>query len=337
MNIAATRPSLSVIVPVYNEEGNLRALYEQLHAVLSKLDRAYEIVLVNDGSRDASWQMLVELAAQDSHVKAIDLRRNSGQTAALMCGIDHSVGEIIVPIDADLQNDPHDIPKLLDKLDEGYDVVSGWRQYRKDARLRRTMISQVANYLISKISGVRLRDYGCSLKAYRREVLDGVRLYGEMHRFVPIYASWMGARITEIAVNHSPRLHGRSNYGLERILKVVLDILVIKFMDRHLVKPIYIFGGIGAAAIGLSFVCLIWACGLKFLSGISLIQTPLPLLSAMTFLTGVTAMLMGIVSEILVRTYFESQGKRPYLVKASRNVADAKTPGIPAGNNVKIS
>jgi glycosyltransferase involved in cell wall biosynthesis len=337
MNSAATRSSLSVIVPVYNEEGNLRPLYAQLHDVLGKLGRAYEIVFVNDGSRDASWQTLLELAAQDSHVKAIDLRRNSGQTAALMCGIDHSIGEIIVPIDADMQNDPNDIPRLLEKLDEGYDVVSGWRRDRKDARLRRTMVSRVANYLISKISGVRLRDYGCSLKAYRREVLDGVRLYGEMHRFVPIYASWMGARITEIAVNHSPRLHGRSNYGLERILKVVLDILVIKFMDRHLVKPIYIFGGIGAASIGLSFLCLLWACGLKFVSGISFIQTPLPLLSAMTFLAGITAMLMGLVSEILVRTYFESQGKRPYFVKTSRNVTATKAGSVPIERDVKIS
>jgi glycosyltransferase involved in cell wall biosynthesis len=245
-----------------------------------------------------------------------------------MCGIDHSVGSIIIPIDADLQNDPADIPRLLEKLNEGYDVVSGWRQNRKDARFRRTLISNAANYVISKISGVKLRDYGCSLKAYRREVLDGVRLYGEMHRFVPIYASWMGARITEVAVNHSPRLHGQSNYGLERILKVILDILVIKFMDRHLVKPIYVFGGLGFAAISLSFLCLLWAFCLKYIEGISLIQTPLPLLSAMAFLAGVMAILLGIVTEILVRTYFESQGKRAYLVKATRNLPVPQKSGV---------
>ncbi len=320
MNEASAPPTLSIIVPVYNEENNLQTLYSRLVKALDKHGRGYEIVMVNDGSRDGSWQKLAELAMQDSRVKAINLRRNSGQTAALMCGIDHSVGEIIIPIDADLQNDPADIPRLLSKLDEGYDVVSGWRQDRKDAKFRRTLISNAANYIISKISGVKLRDYGCSLKAYRREVLDGVRLYGEMHRFVPIYASWMGARITEIAVGHSPRLHGRSNYGLERILKVILDILVIKFMDRHLVKPIYIFGGLGFVAILLSLICLVWACGLKFFSGISFIQTPLPLLSAITFLAGVTAVLMGLVAEILVRTYFESQGKRAYLVKATYNL-----------------
>jgi len=313
-------PALSIIVPVYNEQENLPVLYQRLTEVLMALGKSYEIVLVNDGSGDRSWQVLTDLASRDSRVKAIDLRRNSGQTAALMCGIDHSRGAILIPIDADMQNDPADIPRLLAKLDEGYDVVSGWRENRQDAKIRRTLISRAANYVISRISGVQLRDYGCSLKAYRREVLDGVRLYGEMHRFVPIYASWMGARITEISVHHNARLYGKSNYGLERILKVILDILVVKFMDRHLVKPIYVFGGLGFSAIALSFVCLIWALGLKYLEHTSLVQTPLPLLSAMAFLAGIMAILMGIFAEILVRTYFESQGKRAYFVRTSRNL-----------------
>lgn len=331
--MSETALALSVISPVYNEQENLPVLYQRLTEVLARIGKSYEIVLVNDGSTDRSWQVMIGLAKQDPRVKVIDLRRNSGQTAALMCGIDHSSGAILIPIDADLQNDPADIPRLLAKLDEGYDVVSGWRENRQDAKIRRTLISRMANWMISRISGVQLRDYGCSLKAYRREVLDGVRLYGEMHRFVPIYASWMGARITEISVHHSARLYGKSNYGLERILKVVLDILVVKFMDRHLVKPIYVFGGLGFSALVLSFVCLIWALALKYLDHTSLVQTPLPLLSAMAFLAGIMAILMGIFAEILVRTYFESQGKRAYFVRTAHNLAPLPPPVSTAENH----
>ncbi|MBM6583770.1 glycosyltransferase family 2 protein [Microvirga sp. BT689] len=312
--------TVSVVAPVYNEEENVPFLGERLLEVMRTLGRPFEIVLVNDGSRDNSWMELVKLAQENPEIKVIDLKRNSGQTAALMCALDHSTGAIIVPIDADLQNDPKDIPKLLAELDKGFDVVSGWRHQRKDAPIKRNFVSRIANGLISRISGVGLHDYGCSLKAYRWEVLDGVRLYGEMHRFVPIYASWMGARITEIPVEHHPRVHGVSKYGLERVVKVVLDLLVVKFLDRHLVKPIYIFGGIGASSMVLSFVALLWAIYLKLFEGTSLIQTPLPLLSVMFFVTGVMCILMGLVSEMLSRTYFESQAKRSYAVRSVINV-----------------
>jgi len=313
-------PSLSVVIPIYNEEENIARLAAHLLPALDALACPFEIILINDGSRDRSMVELRKLADGDVRFKVIDLKRNSGQTAALMCGIDHATGDIIVPMDGDMQNDATDIGRLLDKLNEGYDVVSGWRKDRKDAAIRRNLVSTIANRLISWISGVHLHDYGCSLKAYRRDVLDGVRLYGEMHRFVPIYASWMGARITEIPVTHHPRLFGSSKYGLERIVKVVLDLIVIKFLDRHLVKPIYVFGGFGLISILISLVSGCWALALKLFENMSLIQTPLPLLATMTFITGVMCILLGLVSEILVRTYFESQSKRPYRVRETLNL-----------------
>jgi dolichol-phosphate mannosyltransferase len=236
-----------------------------------------------------------------------------------MCGIDHATGDLIVPIDADLQNDPADIPLLLAKIAEGYDVVSGWRKDRKDSELRRNLPSRVANWIISKVSQVKLHDYGCTLKAYRRDVLDGVRLYGEMHRLIPVYASWMGARVTEIPVRHHPRKHGQSHYGLERVVKIILDLIVVKFMDRQFMKPIYVFGGFGMLCLAISFLAGAWALFLKFVDGLSLIQTPLPLLAVMTFVTGVMCILMGLISEILMRTYFESQGKTSYSVRERVN------------------
>lgn len=313
-------PSLSVVIPIYNEEENIARLGAHLLPALDALGCPFEVILINDGSRDRSMSELRKLADGDARFKVIDLKRNSGQTAALMCGIDHATGDIIVPMDGDMQNDPVDIGRLLDKLNEGYDVVSGWRKDRKDAAIRRNLVSTIANRLISWISGVHLHDYGCSLKAYRRDVLDGVRLYGEMHRFVPIYASWMGARITEIPVTHHPRLFGSSKYGLERIVKVVLDLIVIKFLDRHLVKPIYVFGGFGLFSISISLVSGCWALALKLFENMSLIQTPLPLLATMTFITGVMCILLGLVSEILVRTYFESQSKRSYRIRETLNL-----------------
>ena len=311
--------SVSVLAPIYNEVDNIPLLAERLVAVLETLPLSWEVILVNDGSRDGSLQALRAAAQRDARIRIVDLKRNSGQTAAMMCGIDHATGEVLIPIDADLQNDPADIPRLLAKLDEGFDVVSGWRADRKDARVRRNFVSRVANKIISMISGVHLHDYGCSLKAYRKTVLDGVRLYGEMHRFIPIYASWMGARITELPVQHHPRVHGQSKYGLERIFKVILDLMVVKFLDRHLVKPIYVFGSIAMFSFVISALALAYALYLKFFENVSLIQTPLPLLSVMTFVTGLMTLLLGIVSEILVRTYFESQGKTPYAVRERIN------------------
>jgi glycosyltransferase involved in cell wall biosynthesis len=239
-----------------------------------------------------------------------------------MAGIDHARGDIIVTIDADLQNDPDDIPALLVKVDEGYDVVSGWRKDRQDAPIRRNFVSRVANRIISRISGVALHDYGCTLKAYRREVIEDVRLYGEMHRFIPIYASWMGARVYEMPVRHHPRKYGKSKYGLARVGKVILDLMVVKFLDRYLVKPIYVFGGFGLISLmfsGLICLLMIW---LKFEDSVSMIQTPLPLLSAMTFLVGVVCLLMGILAEMIVRTYFESSGRRSYGVRETMNIQE---------------
>jgi dolichol-phosphate mannosyltransferase len=313
-------PDLSIIVPIHNEEGNIGPLMQRLFEVLQQLHLSFEVLAVDDGSTDNSFGLLEAEAASRHELKVIRFRRNYGQTAAMMAGIDHAAGQVLISLDADLQNDPADIPKLLERLAEGYDVVSGWRADRKDAKLRRTMVSRVANRLISSISGVRLNDYGCTLKAYKRDVIKGVKLYGEMHRFIPIYASWMGARVTEIPVRHHPRVRGTSKYGLERIVKVVLDMMVVTFLDRYFVKPIYVFGGVGLAAIVSSFVVLAGAVWLRFGEGISLIQTPLPLLSVLLFLLGTTSILMGLLAEMMVRTYFESQHRPPYTVRDSRNL-----------------
>jgi glycosyltransferase involved in cell wall biosynthesis len=277
-------------------------------------------VLVNDGSVDGSDEALRKIAQTDSRFKVVSLRRNFGQTAAMMAGIDFAQGEIIVPMDGDLQNDPVDIGRLIMKLEEGFDVVSGWRKDRKDAAIRRNLLSRIANRIISAISGVHLHDYGCSLKAYRRDVIKGVKLYGEMHRFVPIYASWRGARVAEIPVAHHPRIHGKSKYGLERILKGILDLLVVKFFAQYGTKPIYVFGGFGVSGIAVSFVAAFVALWLKFGRGVSFILTPLPLLAVMTFITGVMSILMGLLAELVMRTYYESQDKPVYLVKDSVNI-----------------
>jgi dolichol-phosphate mannosyltransferase len=304
--------AISVIVPVKNEVRNLPLLIDRLLPVLRGLGQNFEVIVVNDGSTDDSLDVLRELAAFHSEIRVIDLARNYGQTAAMMAGIDHARGDIIVPIDGDLQNDPADIPLLLAKLDEGFDVVSGWRKDRQDAAVRRNFVSRVANMVISRVSGVHLHDYGCSLKAYRRSVLGPVRLYGEMHRFVPIYASWYGARVTEVPVNHSPRLHGKSNYGLERVLKVVLDLMVVRFLDRWIARPIYIFGGFGLLWFAVAMMSSAYMTYLKFFDNLSMIQTPLPLLAAMSVMMGVMSISIGLVAEIVVRTYFESQGKSTY-------------------------
>jgi len=256
------------------------------------------------------------------NLRIVNLGRNFGQTAAIMAGIDHASGDIIVTIDADLQNDPEDIPILLAQLDRGYDVVSGWRKDRQDAAIRRNLVSRIANWVISRISGVALNDYGCTLKVYRREILQGVRLYGEMHRFIPIYAKWMGARIIEVPVRHHPRKFGVSKYGLERIIKVILDLIVVKFLDRHFVKPIYVFGGFGVVSLGLSALSFLYMLYLKFAEGISMIQTPMPLVTVMCFLVAFMSILMGLLAEMLVRTYFESQHRATYIVRDLHNFGE---------------
>jgi dolichol-phosphate mannosyltransferase len=311
---------VSVIIPIYNEERSIPPLMDRLLPVMRKLGLSFEIVAINDGSRDRSLSLLVEAAANISELKIVDFRRNFGQTAAMMAGIDHATGDVVVALDADLQNDPEDIPHLLAKLNEGYDVVSGWRKDRMDAAIRRNMVSRAANYVISWISGVKLHDYGCTLKAYRADVIKGVRLYGEMHRFIPIYAAWLGGRVIELPVRHHPRQFGKSNYGLERILKVILDLIVVKFLDQYLVKPIYVFGGFGALALLASMTSFLAILVLKFGWGISMISTPLPLLVIMTFLVGVLSTLMGLLAEILIRTYFESQNRTHYLVRRTYGI-----------------
>ena len=315
---------LSIVIPVYNEQDNVFPLHERISAALRDLRDEFEVILVNDGSTDLTETNLRAVAAKDPRFKVVNFRRNFGQTAAMMAGIDFASGDIIVGLDGDLQNDPADIPKLLDKLAEGYDVVSGWRVNRKDAALKRNLPSRIANWLISTISGIHLHDYGCSLKAYKKHVVKGVKLYGEMHRFIPIYASWQGGKVAEIPVDHHPRIHGSSKYGLERVVKVLLDLMVVKFLASYANKPIYVFGGFGLLSIGFSFVAGLAALYLKLFRDVSFISTPLPLLVVLAFITGIMSILMGLIAEIIMRTYYESQGKTVYLVKDTINVSGTR-------------
>lgn len=311
---------LSIIIPLFNEQDNVTPLCADLRKILVEIGRPFEIILINDGSDDGTEDAARRIAVDDKRVKLITLLRNFGQTAAVMAGIDHATGDIIITMDGDQQNDPRDIPLLLAKLDEGYDVVSGWRRDRKDPVLTRKLPSYLANRLISWISGVRLSDYGCTLKAYRREVIKGVRLYGEMHRFVPIYCKWQGGKVAEIPVRHKPRIHGKSNYGLERVLKVVLDIIVVTFLDRYATRPIHLFGVFGIFTIALGLLAGAGALYFKIFEGIHFIRTPLPLLAVLCFITGIMSILMGLVAELVTRTYFESQGKSVYMVHSRHNI-----------------
>jgi glycosyltransferase involved in cell wall biosynthesis len=313
-------PELSVIIPVFNEEDNIRLLYEKLTEALDELGRSWEAIIIDDGSSDQSYAKLAEIAAVDSRIKVVRFVRNFGQTAALAAGIENAHGDVIIPMDADLQNDPADVKRLLAKLDEGYDCVSGWRKERKDELFLRLIPSWTANRIISWISGVKLHDYGCSLKAYRKEVIKDVRLYGEMHRFVPIYASWLGAKVTEIPVNHEARKYGQSKYGISRTFKVVLDLITVKFMATYLTKPIYVFGSLGMGALMLSFLIFGWMVVLKYCYHTSFIETPLPVLVAIFALMGVNLIGDGIQAEINMRTYHESQNKRIYKIKSSINL-----------------
>jgi len=315
---------LSIVIPVYNEQDNVFPLHARVNAALQQTGEDYEVIIINDGSSDLTEANLKSIAATDPHFKIVNFRRNFGQTAAMMAGIDFASGDIIVALDGDLQNDPADIPKLLAKLAEGYDVVSGWRVNRKDAALKRNLPSRMANWLISTISGIHLHDYGCSLKAYRKHVVKDVKLYGEMHRFIPIYASWQGGKVAEIPVDHHPRIRGSSKYGLERVVKVLLDLMVVKFLASYANKPIYVFGGFGLLSVAFAFAAGLFALYLKFFQHTSFISTPLPLLVVLAFITGVMSILMGLIAEVIMRTYYESQGKQVYLVKDTINVPDKK-------------
>ena len=313
------RPQISVVIPLFNEEENVRALLDELFGELARLGRTYEVICVDDGSRDRTFAVLAEIAAGRPELRVIRFRLNFGQTAAMSAGIEAARGDVIVPMDGDLQNDPADISRLLAQLDAGSDVVSGWRKNRMDKEFGRKLPSRIANRIISSISGVRLHDYGCSLKAYRRDVLRDVKLYGEMHRFIPIYASWQGAKVSEQVVNHRARRAGVSKYGLSRTFKVVLDLMVVKFLASYSTKPIYVFGGFGLLSLGGALAAFLWALYYKLAGLKDFVQTPLPLVAVMFTLVGALSLLMGLLAELVIRTYYESQDKRPYLIAEELN------------------
>jgi glycosyltransferase involved in cell wall biosynthesis len=321
-----TRPEISVFLPVFNEEENIEPLNLKLTRSLEQLGRSFEVIYVDDGSTDGSLKHLRRIAERDRRVRVIALRRNYGQTAAMSAGIDYARGDILIPMDADLQNDPEDIIRLLEKLDQGYDVVSGWRKDRKDKWLTRRIPSMMANRLISAISGVRLHDYGCSLKAYRRDALTDVKLYGEMHRFIPIYANWAGARVAEIPVTHHARHAGSSKYGLSRAIKVVFDLITIKFMSSYLTKPLYLFGSAGLICLAVSIITLMLALFLRFVHDIHLNRMPLATFAMIMFGMGIQFIFMGLLAEMIVRTYHESQNKPTYSIREHINLEPESEP-----------
>ena len=313
-------PNLSILIPVFNETENLSHLANKLVEALDRFGQPWEVVFADDGSSDGSAETLDRIAARDRRIKIVHLRRNFGQTAALMAALDHSHGDVIVMMDADLQNDPADISNLVLKLDEGYDVVSGWRKDRRDAEWGRRAPSQLANRLISWLSGVHLHDYGCTLKAYRRWTIENIKLYGEMHRYIPIYAGWQGARVVEMPVMHHPRLHGKSKYGLSRVTRVLLDLLVIFFLDRAVDRPMQFFGTAGLYTLLGAFLAGCWAIWLRFFENTSFIQTPLPLLVSLLVITSLLCFFLGVIAEMLMRTYFESSNQRAYSVRNIVNI-----------------
>lgn len=309
--------NLSIVVPVFNEAENLPILHKAIKAALAEVEfSTWEVIYVDDGSTDDSFNILCEIQEGDpNHVSVVSLRRNFGQTAAITAGIDNCAGDVIVLIDADLQNDPADIPMLIDKINSGYDVVSGWRIDRKDTFFTRRLPSRMANWLISVVTGVHLHDYGCTLKAYRREVLTNFRLYGEMHRFIPAYANSVGAKITEVPVKHHPRKYGRTKYGLNRTLNVFLDLVTTKFLISYSNKPIYLFGGAGLLLIVFSTAVLLFLLVRRFWIGTGVLSSPLFQMSSMFFILGFQSILMGLIAELLVRTYHESQAKPTYTIR----------------------
>jgi glycosyltransferase involved in cell wall biosynthesis len=314
---------LSLVVPMHDEEDNVQPLHEALSATLKALGRRYEIIVVDDGSNDDTYARLAEHAADDDALKLIKLRRNFGQTAAMAAGFDYACGDVVIPIDGDLQNDPDDIPRLLEKLDEGYDVVSGWRQDRQDSAVRR-LPSRIANWLIGLVTGVRLHDYGCTLKAYRADVIAETRLYGEMHRFLPALAYQAGARITEIPVRHHPRVAGRSKYGLRRTFKVLLDLLTVKFLSVWSTKPSYIFGGSGAILCFVGSLFILWTAYERLVNDVFVYRQPALLVGVFLFTIGFNLIFLGLLAELIVRTYHESQSKPTYLIRELRNFDEAQ-------------
>jgi len=311
---------LSIIIPVYNEEKNVSLLAQELVAALKDQDFDYEVIWVNDGSRDGSWEEIKKVTAKHRHFKALNFHKNCGQTAAIAAGIAQASGDLLVPMDADLQNDPQDILKLVAKLDEGFDVVSGWRQGRwSDKALTRKLPSYLANKLISRVTGVALNDYGCTLKVYRREFLENVKLYGEMHRFIPAYAAWQGGRVAEMPVNSRPRKFGQAKYGLSRTPRVLLDLLFVKFFFKFQDRPIHFFGGAGVITILLSVILFGWAVFYKVAGLKDFVSTPLPTLGALFFIVGINFILMGVLAELFIRAYFESRDRSVFTIKEKIN------------------
>ncbi len=312
---------VSIVIPVYNEALSLPGLFGRLDQALAAIGRPCEIVMADDGSKDGSFEKITELA-KGRPVTAIRLRRNFGQTAALSAGIEEARGEVIVTLDSDLENDPRDIPLLLAKMDEGFDVVSGWRQARwKGSFFSRKLPSVAANWLISRLSGVPLHDYGCTLKAYRADLVKGVVLYGDMHRFIPAYASWQGGAVAEVPVSYAPRQHGKSNYGMGRIVRVLLDLVVVVFMHKYMNRPMHFFGGWGLLSFCVGGLFGIASIALKLAHLRDFVATPLPLWSALFIIVGVQMVMFGVVGEMLMRTYYESQGRRPYAVREKVTVS----------------
>lgn len=319
---------LTIVIPLYNEEDNVAAQIAEIVAALAGEGIIYEVILVDDGSRDGTFSVAVRLAGENPCVRVIRLRRNFGQTAAMAAGFDAAQGEIVIPMDGDLQNDPADIPRLLQKIGEGYDLVSGWRKSRQDRFFSRRLPSVLANALISRITGVQLHDYGCTLKAYRRELLSEVNLYGELHRFVPALASQLGAHVAEIAVNHRPRRAGKSKYGMDRTLRVVLDLVTVKFLLRYSTRPMQLFGKWGAGTFGLAGLTGLATLYMKFIEGLSMNRNPLTILTAFLLFTGVQFIVLGLLGELVTRTYHEVQGKSIYSIRETRNLPDPEAKSL---------
>jgi glycosyltransferase involved in cell wall biosynthesis len=314
--VGRTEPQVSIVVPLYNERDNAAACYRDIAEAMAAAGLPYEVLFVDDGSTDGTLDALKAAVGDDERVSILELRNNFGQSAAFAAGFDHARADVVVPMDGDLQNDPRDIPRLLAKLEEapGYDVVSGWRRDRRDS-FGRTFASRTANWLISRLTGVRLHDYGCSLKAYRRSVLKDIQLYGEMHRFIPALIRWVGGRVTELPVNHRARAAGRSKYGMGRTFRVLLDLVTVEFMMKYMTKPLYFFGKAGSLSVLMAFVVLFTVVAQKLARGTNMTGNPLLYLSVTFLLIGVQFLLMGLIMEVLTRTYYESQGRKPYAVR----------------------
>lgn len=309
---------LSIILPIYNEVGSIEELYREIKEVVDRLGISYEMIAINDGSTDRSYEIIEKIAKSDKNFKVISFSKNYGQTAAISAGLDVAQGEILMPMDSDLQNNPYDIPNFLRLINEGYDVVSGWRKDRKDSLLRR-LPSQIANRLISYITNIRIHDFGCMMKAYRREVIKDTHFYGEMHRFMPVLVGWHGAKITEIVVNHRPRKYDKSKYGISRTFRVILDLLTVKFLMAYLTKPMHFFGWAGLYSFFFASISGLVAIILRLVNDVHFNRTPLPLLTVFLIMMGVQFILMGILAEILVRIYHEPQGKATYSVRSKIN------------------